>query len=178
VALVWVTGNSGTGKSTVCAVLQQRGHLAADADRGGYCHWVDRTTGAVVADPPEPVPAGWLNRFGWQISRGRVEALAVNSDDKTAFLCGNIENEQDVLNLFDLVVCLVVDDETLIDRIQTRTTNSFGQHPEELAAIMWWNPKMETNYRAIGATIIDGTLPPAEIANAVLAAAERIVHPN
>ena len=29
--------------------------------------------------------------------------------DKTAFLCGSAENEADVLDLFALVVCLVID---------------------------------------------------------------------
>ena len=30
--LVWVTGNAGAGKSTVCALLKARGELAVDAD--------------------------------------------------------------------------------------------------------------------------------------------------
>jgi dephospho-CoA kinase len=30
--LVWVTGSSGVGKSTVCALLKSRGELAVDAD--------------------------------------------------------------------------------------------------------------------------------------------------
>ena len=46
VALVWVTGNSGAGKSTVCAELQRRGELAVDADWEGYSHWVDRVSGS------------------------------------------------------------------------------------------------------------------------------------
>jgi dephospho-CoA kinase len=38
VALVWVTGNSGVGKSTVCALLKSLGELAFDADWEGYSH--------------------------------------------------------------------------------------------------------------------------------------------
>jgi dephospho-CoA kinase len=63
VTLVWVTGNSGAGKSTVCEFLKSSGQLAFDADWEGYSHWVDRAGGNVVADPPYPVPAGWLDRF-------------------------------------------------------------------------------------------------------------------
>ena len=170
-SLVWVTGNSGVGKSTVCALLHSRGQLAVDADWEGYSQWVDRTSGQVVDDPPDPVPAGWLDRFAWRIRRAKVEALAAGSHDKTTFLCGSVENEADVLELFDLVVCLVVDDETLRDRLRTRTTNAFGKHPEELAAALGWNPRMESAYRGIGATIIDGRRPPAEIAEAILAVA-------
>ena len=171
--LVWVTGNSGVGKSTVCALLKNRGKLAVDADREGYNHWVDRTSGQVVADPPDPVPAGWLERFGWKISRAAVQALAARARDKTAFLCGSAENEAEVWDLFDLVVCLVADNETIRNRLQTRTTNAFGKHPEELAAALRQNDGLESTYLRLGATIIDGSRPPAEVADAVLAAPRR-----
>jgi hypothetical protein len=173
VPLVWVTGNSGAGKSTVCALLKSRGELAADADWEGYNHWVDRTSGQVVADPPYPVPAGWLQRFAWRISRVEVEALVARTRGKTAFLCGSAENEAAVWDLFDLVVCVVVDNETLQDRLLTRTTNAFGKHPEELSAALASNDGVETTYRRLGATIIDGRLPPAEVARAILAAAAK-----
>jgi hypothetical protein len=171
VPLVWVTGNSGAGKSTACALLKSLGELAVDADWEGYNRWVDRTTGQVVVDPPYPVPEGWLERFAWKISRAEVEALAARMRGKTAFLCGSAENEIDVWDLFDLVVCLVVDNETVRDRLQTRTTNAFGKHPEELAAALRCNDGVESAYRRLGATIIDGRRPPTEVADAILAAA-------
>lgn len=170
VPVVWVTGNSGVGKSTVCTFLKSRGELAVDADWEGYNHWVDRTSGQVVVDPPDPVPAGWLDRFGWKISRAEVEALAARAHNQTAFLCGSVENEADVWDLFDLVVCLVVDNDTVRDRLLTRTTNSFGKHPEELAAALDCNDGVESTYRRLGATIIDGRRPLAEVAAAILAA--------
>jgi hypothetical protein len=82
---------------------------------------VDRASGQVVADPPDPVPAGWLDRFAWRISRAEVEALVERMPGKTAFLCGSAENEADVSDLFDLVVCLVLDTETL-RRLPTRSS--------------------------------------------------------
>ena len=173
-SLVWVTGNSGVGKSTVCALLKERGELAVDADWDGYNHWVDRTSGQVVVDPPYPVPAGWLDRYGWKISRTRVEALAAGERAKAAFLFGSVENEVEVWDLFDLVVCLVVDDQTLRNRLLTRTTNAFGKHPEELAAALGRNEGMESTYRRFGATVLDGTRPVAEIADTILAAAESL----
>ncbi len=169
--LVWVTGNSGAGKSTVCALLKSLGELAADADWEGYSHWVDRRSGQVVADPPYPVPVGWLGRFAWRISRAEVEALAARMHDRTAFLCGSAENEADVRDLFDLVVCMVADGETLRERLLTRTGNAFGKHPEELAAVLGCNDGVEPAYRRLGATIIDGRRPPAEVADEIRAAA-------
>jgi hypothetical protein len=91
-----------------------------------------------------------------------------------AFLCGSAENEAEVRDLFDLLLCLVVDDETLRQRLQTRTTNAFGQNAEGLAAAPTANNHAESIYRRLGATIIDGTRPSAEVTDAVLAAAHSL----
>src|SRR5204862_4497465 len=124
VALVWVTGIAGSGKSTVCEILKTRGRMAVDADWEGFNHWVDRSTGAVVENPPYPVPTGWLADFGWRISRERVVELATSARDDVAFLCGSVENEVEVWDRFDRVACLVIDDDTLRHRLATRTTNA------------------------------------------------------
>ncbi len=81
--LVWVTGSSGTGKSTVCALLRSRGELAVDADLEGLSHWVDRTSGRMTTNPPYPTPGGWLDRFAWRISRTEVETLSTRMHDNT-----------------------------------------------------------------------------------------------
>jgi broad-specificity NMP kinase len=173
--LVWVTGTSGVGKSTVCELLKNRGELAVDADWEGYSHWVDRTSGQVVTDPPYPTPGGWLDRFAWRINRVEVKALATRMHGKIAFLCGSAENEAVVWGLFDHMICLVVDKETLRDRLGTRTTNAFGKHPEELEAALGWNHEVESTYRRLGATIIDGRRTPQDVADAILAASAKIV---
>ena len=171
---MWVTGTAGVGKSTVCAALRSRGHLAIDADWEGYNRWVDRRSGEIVADPPYPVPAGWLDRYAWRIIRAKVEALVERAREETAFLCGYVENEEEVRDLFELVVCLVADAETIRDRLQTRATNAFGRHPEELAAALDLAERIEAMYRSRRATIIDARRPAEDVADAVLAAAARV----
>ncbi|MBO4256329.1 AAA family ATPase [Streptomyces griseorubiginosus] len=166
--VVWVTGNSGTGKSTVCGVLRARGYDAFDADEDGFSRWIDRSNGEMVMDPPYPVPEGWLERYGWVIVRERVEALVEESRSRIAFLCGSAENEEDVRGLFDATVCLVIDEDTLRHRLATRTTNAFGQHPEELAAALEWNPRMRGIYEGLGATVIDASKPLNEVVDSVI----------
>jgi hypothetical protein len=163
-----VTGNSGTGKSTVCGALGERGDVALDADEDGFSCWIDRAKGEVVRDPPYPVPGGWLDRYGWAIVRERVESLVEESRFRVAFLCGSAENEADVRDLFDHVVCLVIDEDTLRHRLATRTTNAFGQHPEELAAALKWNPRMRAIYESRGATIIDASKLLTEVVDGVI----------
>lgn len=174
VALVWVTGNSGTGKSTMCELLRARGYVAFDADEDGFSGWIDRADGDAVADPPYPVPEGWLDRYGWAIDRKRVEALSEESRTRIAFVCGSAENEADVLDLFDLTVCLVIDEDTLRHRLATRTTNMFGRRPEELAAALDWNPRMRPIYEARGAVIIDASKPVNTVLDRLVDAVQRL----
>lgn len=173
--LVWLTGSAGVGKSTVCEALREQGVAAVDADWDGYNHWFDRRTGEVIVDPPDPVPEGWLDRYGWQIEVAMVESLALDAEDRVVVLCGTVENEVDVWGLFDLVICLVVDDQTLIDRLAARTTNSFGKHAEELAAVLKWNQSAEATYRESGAEIIDADAPLESVVDAILALVEEAV---
>jgi hypothetical protein len=87
------------------------------------------------------------------------------------FLVGTVDNELEVWDLFDVVVCLVIDDETLRHRLETRTNNRYGKPPHELDLIRGWNQSTEENYRRIGAVIVDATRGVDEAANAVLEAA-------
>ena len=176
VPLVWVTGNSGSGKSTVQALLKERGEWAVDADWDGYCHWVDRTSGRMVGDPPYPVPAGWLNRFAWRIDRRALESLRATAGDRIVFVCGSAENESDVRDLFDRILCLVVDNATLSERLKGRTTNAFGTHPEELAAALAENAGVEGIYNRLGAIIIDGSRSAGDVADQLLVSVDDLGH--
>lgn len=168
---MWVTGSSGSGKSSVCEVLTGQGYRAVDADGEGYSHWVDRITDEAVFDAPYPVPPGWLEQFAWKIDVERVERLAATASSGVTFLCGSVENELDVWPYFDLVVCLVIDDETLRHRLATRTTNEFGKHPGELEAALARNQDAEAQYRKLGCTTVDATRPLDAVVRDVLAVA-------
>ncbi len=165
--LIWVTGISGAGKSTVCTAFKEAGVAAIDTDWDGFNHWVHRTTGEPATDPPYPTPGDWVDDYAWRIKADRVRALREGGAGVT-YLFGSVENELDVWDLFDRVACLVVDDATVRHRLATRTTNAFGKHPEDLERVLGWNPDMEPSYRSYGAVIIDGTLPLADVVAAVL----------
>ena len=170
--LIWVTGNSGSGKSTVCHLLKRQGRMSLDADWEGFTCWVNRSTDERIANPPDPVPQGWLDDYAWRIDRARVAGLAAQAAHTTAFLCGSVDNENEVWDLFDRVVCLVAADDTLRQRLADRTSNSFGKHPEELAAVLKWNPDLEARYRGYEATIVDAELPVDDVLHQVLSAAD------
>jgi len=171
-ALAWVTGVSGSGKSSVCEVLKLQGRAAYDGDWDGYSRWVDRRTGDSVLVPPTRTPEGWLDRFGWKVRPEAVEALAADVAGRTGYLCGGFENEDEVLHLFDRIVCLVIDETTLRRRLSTRTTNDFGKHPEELQAAVHHRLEVQDRCRARGAALIDATARLEVVVDRVVTAVE------
>ena len=167
--LCWVTGVSGTGKSTIAAELRRLGELACDAD--DLAAWRDRTSGIVRPTPLTGVPDGWVDQHGWFIDLERVREFREQVADGVGFLAGAVENEGEVWDLFDAVVYLRADDDTITQRLRDRTTNDFGKSAEQLAMVLEWNALLEDQYRSAGATIVDATLPLAEVVAAVRAVA-------
>jgi AAA domain len=166
VHLVWVTGISGAGKSTVCEVLKSKGVAAIDTDGDDFNQWVDLVTGEPVV-APDPTPADWLDSHAWHIRPELVRALRAAGPGVT-LLFGAVANERDVWDQFDRVGCIVVDDETVRRRLATRTSNAFGKQPAELERILEWNRDHGAAYRRAGATIIQGGQPIEQVVDAVL----------
>lgn len=91
------------------------------------------------------------------MSRERVEQLAAQAKDKPVFLCGSPSNADDMLDLYDKIICLVVDKDTLKARIASRTDHDFGKAPDELTSILGWHDAFQERYKKLGATMIDAT---------------------
>jgi broad-specificity NMP kinase len=170
--LVWVTGLSGTGKSSVAVCLRELGYSSVDVDDHGISGWRSHSTGEIVPSPPlGQRPADWLDRFAWSIDSSRVDEVRREADNRLVFLVGAVENEAEILALADVVVCLVADADTLRRRLATRQTNEFGKAPGDLEAVMSWLGVFEEHHEEIGAVMIDATQPLPEVVSAVVAAA-------
>lgn len=171
--LIYVTGISGAGKSTVCGELQARGFAAFDSDEGGLSLWHDNDTGTAFfkkLTTAERTPE-FNARHTWKLMRPRVEELAALARTQPVFLCGSAANDIEVWDLIDIPVALVLDEETLRRRILTRTTNDFGKSDHEWASILRWQRGAQENYRRIGHVLVDATRPLDEVVEAILAIA-------
>jgi hypothetical protein len=137
--LVWITGNSGTGKSEVCAALAGKGYRTIDSDLGTAV-WVSRDTDQVI----HAVDTGRQSqdRFRdhrWILIRSRVEELAGAARTQTVFVCGLVQNDEDVWDHFDVKICWVLDDTTIRKRLAQGRGNPFGKGPAEMEVVLQWS---------------------------------------
>ncbi|WP_026529915.1 AAA family ATPase [Haematomicrobium sanguinis] len=171
-ALILVTGISGSGKSAILERLCARGIPAFGVDEDGFGDWISRSTGlAELGDPDNFDEHAWFAEHHWRYNRARVERLARDADRRgqMVFLCGNCEGEDTVWDLFDRVIVLQIDEATLRHRLETRTGNNYGKHPDELRDVLAWHEGLYENYAKYGATLINATRPLDEVVSGVLA---------
>jgi broad-specificity NMP kinase len=152
----FITGVAGTGKSTVARVLTAHGYKGVDIDAettiagSVNIHTGERET------VPNPRPIGWAPNHKWMWDDEKLrEYLSSQNDD--VFLCGFAWNQADFYDIFDKVFVLTLDDKTLTDRIITRTNNSFGKHPHELATTLGLNRTLTQSAIAAGAVSIEAS---------------------
>lgn len=145
---MWVllTGMSGTGKSALVHELRRRGFTAYDADEDGFS---------------EPRAGG---RWGWRTDR--VADLLVEAPDRPAFFAGCSEEQAELP--FDLRVLLTAPRPVLVERLQTRSGNSYGRDRAELSQVLADLVEVEPLLRRSADLVLCTTAPTAEVADLLL----------
>jgi dephospho-CoA kinase len=138
---------SGTGKSSVIRELVARGYKAVDTDDG----W------------SEPQPDG---RQMWR--EDAIQTLLTTEDTDVLFVAGCEENQAKFQTQFDHIVLLSAPLEILIERLATRTNNSYGKAPDELHRILDDIETVEPLLRRVANHEVRTTLPLDEVVTTVL----------
>jgi dephospho-CoA kinase len=149
-AIVLVTGVSGTGKSTVLAELGQRGHRVVDTDYGGWSEIV-----------PMDEPPGWEQL--WR--EDRIEELIAGHGEGALFLSGCVANQGRFYARFDAVVLLSAPAAVILERVAARQTNPFGKSAAERELISQHLAAVEPRLRATATHEIDTQRAVAEVAD-------------
>lgn len=138
---------SGTGKSSVIRELVARGYKAIDTD-DGWC---------------EPQPDG---RQMWR--EDAIQALLAIEDAEVLFVAGCEENQVKFHPQFDQIVLLSAPLEILIDRLATRTTNTYGKAPEELRRFLDDLEAVEPLLRQVANHEVRTTVPLNDVVTTIL----------
>ncbi len=168
--LVWVTGTSGSGKSTVRNELRRRGYIAYDTDEDLLSRHFDRASGAEVAYPALAAhrTGEWFARHVQRVPPETVRRIAAEVDDRPGFVCGSTENENEIWDEFAVVVHLSVDEDTIRRRLARRPPDAFGGSEEEVERILGWHAGSDAAYERFGAHRIDGTQPVGKVVDDLL----------
>ena len=145
---MWVllTGMSGSGKSALVQELRRRGYAAHDADDDGFS---------------EPRADG---RWGWRA--GLVADLLAQETDGPSFFAGC--SEEQIGLPFDYRVLLTAPRSVLIERLRSRTGNSYGSHGAELAQVLADLAEVEPLLRRSADLVLTTTAPPPQVADRLL----------
>ena len=117
---ILVTGMSGTGKSTALRVLGERGARVVDTDTGEWSRWVTRPDGS-----PD-----WI----WR--EDAITELLAGHTSGPLFVSGCKTNQGQFYRQFDHIALLSTPAEVLLARVAARTSNPYGQRPDEQAEIL------------------------------------------
>ncbi|GAA2758959.1 AAA family ATPase [Actinopolymorpha rutila] len=168
--LVWVTGTSGVGKSTVRAELRRRGFVAYDTDEDHLSRHFDRETGAEVLYPELAAQrtAEWFARHVQRVSPESVRRISAEVGDRLGFVCGSTENEDELWGEFAVVVHLSADPETIRRRLARRPPDAFGGTEEEVERILGWHAGSDAAYERFGARRVDATQPVGNVVDELL----------
>jgi shikimate kinase len=157
---VLLTGMSGTGKSTVIAELSARGYKAVDTDYDGLSELV-----SVSHDEPTGLDPGQ----DWVWREDLIQDLLSADDGAEAlFLGGCSPNQGKFYPQFDHVVLLTAPARVIVERLATRTTNPYGNRPEEVARVLELRQTVEPVLRRGAGHVVDTSVPLAQVVAKVL----------
>ena len=157
---ILLTGMSGTGKSTVIRELTARGHKAIDTDSDEWSEW--------VIAPVDPNTSDTAEEPDWIWREDRIQTLLSTEDADVLFVSGCKSNQGKFYPWFDQIVLLSAPVELIVERLATRTTNSYGKDPDEIAQVQGYLQSVEPLLRHDASLVIDTSAPLDQVVETVL----------
>lgn len=153
--LIYITGPTGSGKSTICETLRGQGFEAYDTDYDGMRK-------IQIIDGKE------MLTLDIEVLQGMYDTAG----DSLVFICGTSSNDLDERNLFSKIILLTIDEAEQRERILHRTNNQYGKEPHQLANALKWRQVQIDKYQNAGALAIDASQPVKDITAKIVATAQ------
>jgi hypothetical protein len=166
-----VTGNPGSGKTTLAAELGRRGLFAIDPDYDPELSYWEDDAGAKLlkADGPAQPDEQWLRSHHWVWNRSRLQEVLAHRQ-VPVFVCGIALNIHQVADLFERIFLLRIDADTQEQRLLAYdVSNSPGRNEAGRQQIRDGRPILEAQMLELGAIPLDGTAPTVTVADRLLA---------
>jgi predicted ATPase len=158
---ILVTGMSGTGKSTVLAELNRRGHETVDTDSDTWSEF--------VASDDQRRSSDWV----WR--EDRIGRLLDSHLHGVLYVSGCKSNQGRFYDRFDAVVLLSAPAETIMERIRTRDTNDYGKSAEERRQVLDDLETVEPLLRATSTVELDTCRPLSDLADELVMLGEALL---
>lgn len=146
---IYITGISGTGKTSLARALVTHGVNAVDLD--SISHWENKETKEVVEW--EPGSDEFMDSHDWICDLVKLKEIISRTENAVAL--GHTSNQEQYLPFFEKIFVLSCSPETITTRLNSRTDNDFGKHPADLARILNWQIGFQEWMVEKGASVID-----------------------
>jgi dephospho-CoA kinase len=173
VPLIYITGPTAAGKTTVGEALRAKGYEVYDSDADGMRYWADKNSLEPV-DPPVKnalEDPQWHENHIYALAEEPIHDLYKKAKGRRIFLVGVTANDLSYRSLFDKIILLSVDEKTQANRINNRTNHNYGKAPHQFKTAQKWRAIQIEKYRAAGAIEIDTSQSADEVVEQILAAA-------
>jgi broad-specificity NMP kinase len=164
---IYITGITGTGKTTVYEELKKRGfHAISLEETDDLCCWVNKVTKENVEREVE-LNRDFTSKHDWICDTEYLKKLLDKKADMV-FVLGVASNQDEFLDIFDKVMVLQCKPETFLHRITHRTNNEFGKDKSLQETILGWYEKFEDKMLKKGAISINTDRPVNEVVEDVI----------
>ncbi|GMU74259.1 MAG: hypothetical protein AMXMBFR44_4560 [Candidatus Campbellbacteria bacterium] len=155
---IYVTGISGSGKTSIARLLNEHGVSAVDIDE--ISHWENKGTKERTGWDHDKSDE-WYATHEWICDIQKLKEVLLSSEH--IVVVGHAANQEEYFPLFDKSYVLLCSPETIVARLNARTDNDFGKHPADQKRILGWQKSFESEMIEKGAEPLDAERPLEEV---------------
>jgi dephospho-CoA kinase len=165
---IFVTGISGTGKTTIANKLKDKDFNIIDIDYvPNLCAWVNLKTGekSMLRNTESPNNK-FIDEHDYICDTKQLQEMM--KDKETVFVFGSVGDNSSLLHLFDKTILLQCKPETLVERLKNRDTNDMGKKEEVQQRMLEWKKVFDALMIESGAIVVDTEKPVEKVVDEII----------